>query len=152
MRKRLSQAQRLNAMMDAYRLQVCELLGWEETDYQHYLFETGMRYIECYTDYDKDVIDILKSDRRYWAWWRLHWHKRDTFFLNLYHDWHISGAHIDKWDTKAMCKDRSGRQYLYATLHSATDLAKGENADAQVLEVSYIMELMPQFGIVNKIY
>jgi len=67
----------------AIKMQVQNLLGWDDLQYATFQQEQGYAYLRAQFDIDTPLVDRIPEHKEYWSWWRLHWIKRDREFLDM---------------------------------------------------------------------
>ena len=65
------------------KLEVQNLLGWDDLRYAEYQEEMGREYIRQLFGEGTAMVDDIPNHREFWAWWKLHWAKRDREFVEL---------------------------------------------------------------------
>lgn len=66
----------------ALKMQVQNLLGWDDMQYSSFQMDMGMEYLRQVFG-DAPMVDAIPSHREFWSWWRMHWGKRDREFLEV---------------------------------------------------------------------
>lgn len=64
------------------RLQVLNVLGWDELAYGEFQQEAGLNYLR-HTYGAIPLIDDLPKHKAFWSWWVNHWMRRDRDFLEM---------------------------------------------------------------------
>jgi hypothetical protein len=71
---------RIKQLQKRYRvnmLLVRKKLGWDEEQYGYYQYEMGLRYMREVLKLDEEIIAIMETSRKYWAWWVNQWNLFD---------------------------------------------------------------------------
>jgi hypothetical protein len=129
MAKKLTQAKRMQAYMDASMYQVMELLEWNLMKYCMFKYECGLAYLNAYLQGDPVSIDLLQRSAAYWGWWKLHWYIREKEYLQLCKMHGDKGIHA--------------RRSMFMIVHNPNDLAHAVSPNGKVLEDSYSKDLVP---------
>lgn len=64
--------------------EVMKLLNWNDEEFQAFVFETGMTYLEQYFLDDVDAVNKLKVKKEFWNWFKNHWIYRDQAFFESF--------------------------------------------------------------------
>lgn len=56
-------------------------LKWDEMEYNRFIYEQGIAYLEHYLGDDWGSIRSLEQCRMFWKWWMKRWSDRDVDFL-----------------------------------------------------------------------
>jgi hypothetical protein len=67
----------------AVKLQVLNLLGWDDLRYGLFQEEQGKAYLKAIFGEGIPLVDDLPNHRAFWMWWVNHWTKRDQEFLEM---------------------------------------------------------------------
>jgi len=65
------------------RMQVLNVLGWDEMKYAQLQEQSGRDWVADRMGSDTYMSDEILKHRAYWAWWRMHWARRDAEFLDM---------------------------------------------------------------------
>lgn len=142
--------------MAAAKLQIMELLGWSEEQYNHYQWEQGRKYIEVYLP-EPGAAKAVRKTREYWNWWKLNWYRRDRaimdsmqtievgekeFVQNVY----VREGQINTLLYKAQPITVAEMEADYREIHDGETLAKAENTFGEILSRSFCNVLAPAIG------
>lgn len=61
--------------------EILKLLKWTELEYNQFIYDNGVAYLQQYIPSDEQGIAALERSRIYWNWWRNHWYQRDYQFM-----------------------------------------------------------------------
>lgn len=96
-------------------------LQWDELQYNEFMFNAGIDYLQNYLPGEDDIIKEITHSRHFWNWWKRHWHRRDEQF---YRAWQPN------WSTED-CR------YIYKDMHNPAILARRIYPNGIVLSESY---------------
>jgi hypothetical protein len=124
------ESQRQQAL--THQRRVCRLLGWDELQYNMFMWEQGCRYLEYYIPSDSWGRQMLEQNKLYWNWWKNQWAKRDAEFLSK-----IQGG------------DYEAVRLCYNEYHDAKTLASEIYISGVVIGISYKRMIQELFDEVN---
>ena len=101
---------------------ILQLLDWTEEEFSHFMFETGLAYLQAYFGTDIQAIDIVKTRKEFWTWFKNQWYYRDQSFVETFD-----------------CSEspESLTLHLYYSLHNPTILACDIYPTRQVLGCNF---------------
>lgn len=67
----------------AIRMQVLNVLGWDDMQYAQLQEESGRHWIAKRLGNDVYMAEEITRHKEFWSWWRMHWTKRDQEFLEM---------------------------------------------------------------------
>lgn len=65
------------------KMQVQNLLGWDDMQYASFQEEMGLVYLRKLFGEGTPMIQEVPSHKGFWSWWKMHWLKRDREFLDM---------------------------------------------------------------------
>lgn len=66
----------------AVRMQVLNLLGWDDMRYAQFQEQMGLAWVEAKLT-DTYIASEIVKHREFWSWWRMHWVRRDMEFVDM---------------------------------------------------------------------
>jgi hypothetical protein len=102
----------------ALKIEIIELLEWEELQWCSFQFEQGLRYLDSYVG--RDAHNLLQKEI-FWTWWKDQWALRDEDLM-------IRGL------AELPVEDRVG---IYTELHDGMALTSLVHPHRTVMEQSY---------------
>jgi hypothetical protein len=112
--------QQIKDEMQAVKLLVLAVLGWNPVDLLRFQRRMGTQYLQCYIPNDPAGIDMLVATDIFWNWWKLEWLIRDKQFLQLTQD----------------CTPQSALS-IYVNMHCPDVLIKDVYPSAEVMHRGY---------------
>lgn len=61
--------------------EICRLLGWTDLEYNTFMWETGVEYLNYYLPNDTWGKQMLEGNKTFWRWWINQFANRDAEFL-----------------------------------------------------------------------
>ena len=80
--KRTSHIERIRRQHAQLKIQVQNLLGWNDSQYAAFQEEQGLHYLRRQFG-GAALINEVPKHKEFWSWWRLHWVRRDSEFLDM---------------------------------------------------------------------
>ena len=112
------------------RRQVCQILGWNYTQYGAFIYERGIAYLQWYLPDLEQQRDQLERSQLFWNWWKNSWKIRDDVFI----------ADIKRMNiTNGFLVAQRVNLEIYKGLHCANSLVvEGLKAPKCVIEILFI--------------
>lgn len=82
MTDRITHLEKVRQENASIRLQVLNVLGWDELAYGEFQEEAGLNYL-THTYGPIPLIEDLPKHKAFWSWWVNHWVRRDREFLEM---------------------------------------------------------------------
>lgn len=62
---------------------ICDLLRWDEMQYNEFIMDSGNEFIELYYRAVPELIPLVKRSRVFWNWWKVIWWNDDEIMLTF---------------------------------------------------------------------
>lgn len=100
MKQITSQVETVKAQAEKTRIEVLNVLGWDELQYCEFQEQQGREYISivlCTCEFDAVQ---LGNSKFFWRWWVNQWNRRDDDFLNnpQYHEARESFGDVETYE------------------------------------------------------
>jgi DNA-binding LytR/AlgR family response regulator len=82
MTKRTTHINRVRQITANVKMQVQNLLGWDDMQYAAFQEAQGYAYLNSLFA-NAPLADHIPEHKEYWSWWKLHWLRRDREFLDM---------------------------------------------------------------------
>ena len=103
--------------------EICKLLHWSEQQYNEFVYDCGLAYIQAVIDNESEYIrQFIQRSETYWNWWKMHWEMREKEFIEA----------CNGWDEGV-----ENRLHIYKKTHNPYQLAGALYLNGKVLEESY---------------
>jgi hypothetical protein len=79
---KVTQIEQVRQANASVKLQVLNLLGWDELQYGEFQESSGLAYLKHWFG-EIPLINDLPNHRVFWNWWVIHWVERDREFLEM---------------------------------------------------------------------
>lgn len=99
--------QKVHSEMHYVQQRILQLLNWNADEYNQFIYERGLQYLQFYLSNDKEGQRMLEGQRLFWNWWKNNWHARNKAYLSE----EVQHVHIDI------------RIEMYMYLHDAKELS-----------------------------
>lgn len=82
MAKKVSNIESFRQEKERLRVQVMNLLGWNDLQYGEFQEACGISYLRHFYG-NIPLINELPSHKAFWSWWVVHWTARDREFVEM---------------------------------------------------------------------
>jgi len=66
---------------NAVKNRVLRLCGITKEEYATAVFESGIAFLEHYTNYDEWAVSTISRTHQFWGWWENAWYNIDEIFV-----------------------------------------------------------------------
>lgn len=104
MTKVLTHIERVRRQSYYLKMEVQNLLGWDDLQYGSFQEQMGYEYLKAEFPEGTVLVAELPYHKEFWTWWKMQWMERDELFLS-----------------QAYSMDRAMLQEYYRQFHSPMD-------------------------------